>query len=326
MARREIKGAVVLVTGASSGVGWATAVALGLAGAKVCVTARRQHALEQLCAGLRARGVECLAVPGDVAVQADVERVVAACVERFGRIDVLVNNAAVQVYARFEDYTWDEITRTFDVTCFGYFRFARAVLPHFHRQGSGHLVNMLSMLSEGAAPLLSTYTACKHALYGWAQSLRLELWGSGIDVSNVLLPSVATPMFDHAPMKLGRPPRPIPPTYEPELGARAVLRCIRRPHHALVPVFLQGTLILWMKRWLPFVGELLLGRYGARLQMRPGRVDPAHGNLFEPVPEGVGPRGSVRATPRYLRYGATALLFAALGGATYGVVRAARAL
>src|SRR5205823_3489229 len=105
--------------------------------------------------------------------------------------------------------------------------------------------------SLGAAPLLSSYTMAKHAAHGWAESLRLELAGSGIDVSNVFVPSVATPMFDHAATKLGRAPRPVPPTYDPDVAARAVVECAHRPDPRKVPVFLQGRLILLLQTIAP---------------------------------------------------------------------------
>jgi hypothetical protein len=165
---------------------------------------------------------------------------------------------------------------------------------------------------------------------GWSESLRLELLRTGIDVSAVLLPSVATPMFDHARMKLGYAPQPIPPTYDTDIAARAVVRCALRPTPRAVPVFLQGRLILWLQRWASFVGDFVLSRWGQELQMRNRRVDPTHGNLFAPVPEGVGPYGSVPPTAPWKRWGAGAmvLLLAAsvLGGLGFSAARAARAL
>jgi short-subunit dehydrogenase len=326
MARRDLRHKVAIVTGASSGLGWASAVKLGEEGMRLCVTARRADALEALRAQLASREVDAIAVPADVTREDEVERVVAACVERFGRLDLLVNNAAVQVYAHFEDYEWREIERVFDVVVYGYMRFTRAALPHFRRQNRGHILNVLSMLAVGAAPLLSTYTAAKHALLGWAESLRLELWKSGIDVSNVLAPSMSTPMFDHAQMKLGRAPKPIPPTYPTELIARAVARTAARPARRVVPVVLQGKLILWLQRLAPFAGDLILAAFGERMQMRHEAVDPAHGNLFVPVPEGIGPRGSVPPTPRWLRVSAGTALAAGLAALGWGAARAARRL
>jgi len=325
MSKRDLRGRVALITGASSGVGWQTALRMAEAGMRLCVTARRQEVLERLRAELIQRGSDCLVSPGDVAMEEDALRVVADCLRVYGRIDVLVNAAAVQIYAPFEQYTWDEIERVFQVTCFGYLRFARAVLPHFRQQGSGHIINVASMLSVGAAPLLSAYAAAKHAVLGWALSLRLELYGTGIDVSNVLVPSVATPMFDHAQMKLGWAPQPIPPTYDPDVAARAVLRCARRPNPKSVPVFLQGRMTLWMQRWTPFVGDFLLRRWGTLLQQRNRHVDPDRGNLWLPVREGIGPYGSVPPTARWKLVTAGLGLLAALGLAGWGAKRALRA-
>ncbi|HVY60762.1 MAG TPA: SDR family NAD(P)-dependent oxidoreductase, partial [Planctomycetota bacterium] len=295
MKMRDLRGKVAIVTGASAGAGWQTAVRLAEAGARVCATARRREALERLRGEIERRGGECLVAPADVTKTDEVERVAGACIERFGRIDVLVNVAGVQIYAPFEEYRWEEIERVFDVNTFGYMRFARAVLPHMRRQGGGHVVNVLSMLSKGAAPLLSSYTASKHALLGWAQALRLELWRTNIDVSGVLLPSVSSCMFDHAGTKLGRQPLPVPPTYDTDVAARAVLRVLRRPDPQYVPVFLQGTLILALNTLAPFVGNTILAYFGRRLQMKSSQpVDRPEGNLFEPVPQGVGPCGSVK--------------------------------
>jgi short-subunit dehydrogenase len=326
MAREELRGKVAIVTGASSGVGWQSAVRLAEQGVRLCVTARRTQALEKLQAQVLRLGGECLVAPGDVTVQEEVERVVHACVEYYGRVDILVNVAAVQSYGFFEELPWEHLTRTFDVNCFGYMRFARAVLPHFKAQGSGHILNVQSMLSTGAAPLLAAYASSKHATFGWAKCLELELRGTGIRVSNVQVPSVATPMFDHAPTQLHLAPMPVPPTYEPDVAARAVVRCAQRPGQTSVPVFLQGWLLLWMDRWVPQVGKWILGHFGARMQVRARPVDRPEGNLFQPVPQGVGPRGSVPPTPRWKRFTATAGLVALASGALSGVALGARGL
>ncbi|MCP3137209.1 SDR family NAD(P)-dependent oxidoreductase [Pyxidicoccus xibeiensis] len=324
--REELQGKVAIVTGASSGVGWQSAVRLAEQGVRLCVTARRRDALEALRARVEGAGGECLVVPGDVTVGEDVDRVVRTCLERYGRIDLLVNDAAVQTYGYFDQLPWAHIQRTLDVTCMGFLRFAHAVLPHFRKQGSGHVLNIQSMLSEGAAPLLSAYTAAKHATLGWAKTLKLELHGTGIQVSNVLVPSVSSPMFDHAPTQFGLQPVPVPPTYDVDLVARAVVKCARRPGRTVTPAFLQGTLLLWLDRVAPFVGEAVLGRYGPRMQMERASVDRPEGNLFQPVPQGVGAYGSVPATPRWKRFTAVAGLAALAGGVLGGAALGARGL
>ena len=325
MPQQDVKGQVVIVTGASSGVGWQSAVRLGEAGARLCVTARGVEALERLREQLVAQGAECLVVPGDVTVQEDVERVVRECVAHYGRVDVLVNDAGVQSYGLFDELPWEHITRIFDTNCFGFMRFARAVLPHFRAQGSGHIINVQSMLARGAAPLLSAYTASKHATLGWAQCLELELADTGIHVSNVLVPSVSTNMFAHAPTLLDRAPQPVPPTYDTDVAARAVLRCARRPGRTDVPVFLQGTLILWLDAVAPWLGKRVLSRWGAQWQQRDVPVRRHEGNLFKPMKRSVGPQGPVPPTPRWMRFSATAGLAALAGGVVLGVAGLARA-
>jgi short-subunit dehydrogenase len=325
MACQDLKGKVAIVTGASSGVGWQTAVRLGEAGVKLCVTARRVEALEKLRHQLEAQGVECIAVPGDVTVQADVEQVVRECLAHYGQVDILVNDAAVQSYGFFDELPWEHLTRTFDINVFGFMRFARAVLPHFKARGSGHILNVQSMLSKGSAPLLAAYTASKHASLGWAKCLEMELEGTGIAVSNVLVPSVATNMFSHAPTMFGLAPKPVPPTYDPDVAARAVLKCARRPGKTVIPVFLGGRLLLWLNALAPAVGKHIMGRFGARMQMRDEPVVRPEGNLFQPVAEGVGPYGPVPPTPRWVRFSATAGLAALVGGVVLGVAGLARA-
>ncbi|ATB29652.1 SDR family NAD(P)-dependent oxidoreductase [Melittangium boletus] len=325
MKRQDVKGQVAIVTGASSGVGWQSAVRLAEAGVRLCVTARTAQALERLRDEVLQRGGECLVVPGDVTVQEDVERVVRECLAHYGRVDVLVNNAGVQSYGLFDALPWEHITRVLDVNCLGFMRFARGVLPHFRRQGRGHVLNVQSMLSRGGAPLLSAYTASKHATLGWAKALRLELEGTGIEVSNILVPSVDTNMFAHAPTLLSRAPAPVPPTYDVDVVARSVVAAVRRPGRTRVPVFLQGRLILALDAVAPWVGQFLLGHFGARMQQRDEPVERREGNLFQPMTRSYGPHGPVPPTPRWKRYSATAGLAALAGGVVLGVAGLARA-
>ncbi|MFN7130893.1 MAG: SDR family NAD(P)-dependent oxidoreductase [Myxococcales bacterium] len=326
----KLKGKVAIVTGASSGLGWQSAVRLAEQGVKLCVTARREDALRQLARDIEARGGECLVVAGDVSDDEQVREVVRRCLAHYGRIDVLVNNAAVQMYAPFEQYTLDEYRRIFDVTFYGYLRFAWAVLPHFRAQGSGHVLNVLSMLSKGAAPLLSAYTAAKHALLGWSKCLRLELYGTGIEVSGLLVPSISSCMFDHAPTRLGRAPKPVPPTYPTDKLARAVVKLAKKPNPEYVPVVLQGKLPLLLEQLAPWFGAGVLGRWGDRMQMRDEPVDRPEGNLYEPMAEGVGPNGSIAPTPRWMMLGGASLLAVAgasvAGALAFGSVKGARLL
>lgn len=329
--KRDPKGRVAIVTGASSGVGWACAEKLADAGVKLCVTARRKDALEELSRRVHQKGGECIVVPADATHDAEVQAVVDECMRHYGRIDYLVAAHGVQSYALFENYRWEEITRILDINLFGYMRFARAVLPHLHERNDGHLIIIASMLSKGATPLLSAYVASKHAIFGWAETLRLELYQTGIDVSSVLVPSVATPMFDHAATHVGYQPRPVPPTYKPELVAKAVLKLAKKPKPKVMPAFIQGPLFTAAHAVAAPLTDFALGRFGVSVQEEKSK--PIHrpdGNLFQPVEAGVGPRGSIPPTPAVTRAAGVAALFgltgAALFGAGAGIWKAARSL
>lgn len=301
MAKRKLAGGVALVTGASSGVGWATALELGREGMRLCLSARRTDPLLELQEALARRGVEATVIPGDVTDPADVEQVVRGCVARYSRIDLLVNVPSVQLFSRFEDHRWEEIVRIMDVNFFGYLRLTRATLPVFRTQKSGHIINVLSVFSEMGFPLFSIYAASKHALRGWADALRMELHGSGIDVSNVLLPSIATPFYDVAPTRLERLPRPAPPVYSPEWAARAVVRCALRPNPRCVPSLVQGRLALAAKRWLPAVVDPVLARAGPSIVTGKQHVHRPEGNLFAARERRFGPKGTARVTPTWVR-------------------------
>lgn len=306
---------MALITGASSGVGWATAIRLAGEGMRVCVTGRREQALEELKREIEKRGGACLAVAGDVTRDDDVARVVARCVEHFGRIDLLVNNAAVHEYATFESARWDEIQRVFEVNVFGYFRFTRAVLPHFHAQCGGAIINVLSILSKGVMPLFSLYTATKHALLGWSETLRHELRTSPISVSAVLMPALATPLYDNCASKLPVHMRPPPPIYSPDFAARAIVRCAKLPRSTYMPSKLQGHVLFWAVKAFPRESDFVLNHFARKLQETDELRAPTEGNLFEPVDAQGKPRGELEPTPGWIRWSIGAGLTALAGAA-----------
>lgn len=313
MAKRELNGSVAIVTGASSGIGWQSAIDFAEKGVRLCVTARREKPLQLLKEEIEKRGGECLVITGDVSQPEDIDRVVSECVKHYGRIDTLLNNASVQVYGKFEDYEWRDIEQIFKVNCFGYLRFARAVLPHFRRQKSGHIVNVLSVLATGSLQLFSIYAATKAAIFGWAKCLGLELSGTDIHVSNILMPAVATPLYDHALNKTGRAHKPLPPIYDTRMAARSVLKVARKPKEEYIPVFWQGKLLLASKDWAPPIRRWVLRKWGMRWQDRNYLKDPNHGNLYHPVPEGFGPKGSLEPTAKWKRFAPAMVLAGAIG-------------
>lgn len=220
-----IREQVIVITGASSGIGLATAHAAARRGAKVVLGARNEHDLTRAVEEIRRDGGEASALRTDVTVAAEVEALAQHAIDRYGRIDTWVNNAAVSAYAPFREQSLDDIRRIIDVNFLGQIHGAKAALPHLERT-HGALICVGSTLSDRGVPLQGIYCASKHAIKGWIDSLRVELQheGSPVRVTLVKPSSINTPLFNKAKTQLGVMPQPIPPVYDPELAADAILR------------------------------------------------------------------------------------------------------
>jgi short-subunit dehydrogenase len=292
---RPLSRQTLVLTGASSGIGRATAVELARRGGNVVLAARTPDALRDVAREVEAAGGTALAVPTDVADRAQVDRLAQAAVTRFGRIDTWVNDAAVSMYATVEDATVEEMERIIRVDLLGAIYGMKAALPVLRRQNEGTIVNVASVLGEFSVPLQSAYCASKHGLIGFADSLRLELKreGSPIEVVTVLPGSTNTPFFDHARAKLGgKAPQPMPPVYEPEAVARAIAHVCEHPQRDVV-IGLAGKLFIWLNRIEPRLVDwvLLSGDSGAKLQTS-GRPAGGRDNLTAPVPGPKPARGA----------------------------------
>ena len=280
---RPLNEQVVVVTGASQGIGRATALALAERGASVVAGARNEEALHELVRQVEDRGGRAESVVTDVAEPEQVERLAQRAVERFGRIDTWVNNAAVSIYASVEQLEPDEMERLVRVNLLGTMFGARAAIPHVRRAGGGAIVNVGSALSDRAIPLQSAYVASKHAIAGFSEALRLELMQSdpGIDVVLVMPSSMNTPLFTFARSKLGVQPMPVPPVYEPQVVAEAI--CHAAEHGGREIVVGGWGKLLTVAQWL---SPTLLDRYmlqngrAWRDQMT-NRPQDARDNLFE---------------------------------------------
>lgn len=289
MAKKPVKEQVIVVTGASSGLGRAIAQMAGERGAKVVVTARNQEALDNCVAEI---GPNALAVPGDVTDQAQVRGVVDAAIERFGRIDTYVANAIVTVYAEVEKLEPDELRRVWEVNFFGVVYGYWAALPHL-RESKGTFLHVSSALAYRGIPLQAAYCSTKAGLRAFLESARVEEQkaGTGVAISLVLPGAINTPQFDRDRQKIGYQPQPVPPIYQPEPYAEAVLHCAEHPIREL-PVSWGAQKLLWGQKLSPRAGDWMLRRMGWKSQHTDQRkpID-APDNLFDTLPGDPGAHG-----------------------------------
>lgn len=222
--RRQIAGQVVVITGASSGIGRCTAEYLASQGARVVVTARRAEVLDDLVGQIESKGGDAVAVPGDITLKDDLRAVAKAAVDRFGRVDTWVNNAGVYIQGRIQDITLEEFRRVLDVNVVGTINGTQAALEVMLPQGSGVIVQVSSIAGRRGVPYTTPYSASKSALDGFTEALRAELWGSGVHFSIVYPQTVDTPIFQQSRGKLGVVPKPAAPMATPLRVARAIAR------------------------------------------------------------------------------------------------------
>ena len=281
-----------MIAGASSGIGRATARAAGARGANVVVSARNGDALEAAIAEVEAAGGVGLAVSAEATSAADNEVLCARAVERFGRIDTFVCSIMVTVYAEVEELDAEELRRVMDVNFLGRFHAYRAALPHL-QASRGTFVDVNSGLAYRGIPLQAAYCASKAAGRAFFESARVEQEKrrTGVDVSLILPGGINTPQFDRARQKLGLQPQPVPPIYQPELVASAILHCCERPQREL-PVTWASQKLLWGQKLSPRAGDLVLLRNGWKGQTtgEPKPVD-SPDNLDETIPGDPGAHG-----------------------------------
>jgi NAD(P)-dependent dehydrogenase (short-subunit alcohol dehydrogenase family) len=274
---------VVVVTGASSGIGRETAIEFARRGARVVLAARNTEALDTLAAEVERLGGVGLVVPTDISDFGQVRELAARAVERFGRIDTWVNNAAVLTYGSVEQMTIEEIRRVVEVNLLGQIHGMKAALPRL-RDAGGTIINVTSALGNRAVPLQAACGAAKHGVAAFGEALRLELRHDHVPVHivDVQPSSINTPLYGHARSKLGVMPRPLPPVYEPRVVAAAILSLAERPV-SRVFVGVGARLLDAAQRLSPALADwLLLGPGRVIENQRTDRPDDGRDNLDEP--------------------------------------------
>ena len=278
---------VIVITGGSSGIGLATAEAAAEQGARLVIAARNRPALDEVADRLRATGAEVAVCDGDVATRDDVDRIAQTAIDRFGRIDTWVNDAAAAIFGKVEEVTIEDHRRVFEVGYWGTVYGSLAAVKHLRRSG-GALINLGSVLSERTMILQGPYSAMKQAVRGFTDALRMELETDDAPISVTLIKPTGmnTPYPEHARNYMERAARIPPVVYDPRLVARAILFAAETPRRELT-VGGTGLMISKLGSLLPRAMDLNMEVTGESMQQTdqvppPQRYD----NLYEPREDG----------------------------------------
>ncbi|HTW13228.1 MAG TPA: SDR family oxidoreductase [Solirubrobacteraceae bacterium] len=277
---------VVAVTGSSSGVGRATAHAFAREGATVGLIARGREALAATAAEVSSLGGQAVVLECDVA-DPDALDAAAGRLEEHGAIGVWVNNAMASVFAPTWEITAEEFHRVTEVTYLGTVYGTLCALSRMRPRDRGVIVQVGSALAYRGIPLQSPYCACKHAIQGFNESLRCELMHehSAVRVTMVQLPGLNTPQFRAVRTRLPRRPQPVPPVYQPEVAARAIVTAAKHPARREWWVGTSTAIALLGNAVLPGLGDRYLARTGFDSQQTNEPQSPRPDNLFEPLPD-----------------------------------------
>jgi NAD(P)-dependent dehydrogenase (short-subunit alcohol dehydrogenase family) len=284
---------VVVVTGASAGVGRATVRLLAREGAAVGLIARGREGLEAAAREVERAGGRALACPADVAKHDEVAAAATRFEAELGPIDVWINNAMATILAPLSEITPEEFRRSTEVTYLGSVWGTMAALRCMRPRDRGTVVQVGSALAYRGIPLQAPYCGAKHALQGFLESVRAELLheGSNVRLTMVQLPALNTPQFTWARTRMPRHPQPVPPIFQPEVAAEAIVWAVSNPRRELMVGWPTVKTIVGNAA-APGVADRYLARQGYDAQQTDGPVDPERpDNLFEPVEGDCGAHG-----------------------------------
>lgn len=287
----HIPDAVVVITGASSGIGRATAHEFARQGATLMLTARNDEALQDVARECEALGARALAQAADVTDELAMESLARGALDAFGRLDVWVNNAAVAAYGRFDDVPADAFRRVIDVTLMGVVNGTRAALPFLRAQNHGVVINVASVAGLSGNGWASSYGAAKAAVIALGTSLREELVDTRVRVCTVMPAAIDTPFFQHAANFSGHAVQPLSPTYRAGQVAKAIVRCARRPRAEVIVGAAMKPLHFLPPAARPFLERLFARQLESGHFQQDVSAAPTTGNLYQPMRELTGVSG-----------------------------------
>ena len=277
---------VVVITGASAGVGRATALLFAKHGAKIGLIARDSERLDHLKQEIKNLGSEAIAIPMDVTNSDEMFRAADEVEKKFGPIDIWINDAMVTIDSEFKDMKPEEFRRVTDVCYHGFVYGCMAALSKMYSRNKGVIVLVGSALAYRGIPLQSAYCGAKHAIQGFSEAVRSELMHDkkNIYITMVQMPALNTPQFSWCKTNMPKKPQPVPPIFQPELAAEAIFWSAHHPTKREIILGARNTLIVWGNKFFPGLGDWYLAKTGYRSQMTSEPVEADRQfNLWETV-------------------------------------------
>jgi len=301
---KKVSSQVIVITGASSGIGLATARMAAYRGARVVLVARNEEALRESVEEIRARGGDAIYVVADVSNESELQHVAREAVSHYGGFDTWVNNAGVSTYGKLEDVPLEDARKIFETNFWGVVYGSGIAVDHLRTRG-GALINVGSVVSDTAIPLQGFYSATKHAVKGYTDALRIELEHDKIPISVTLIKPgpIDTPFTQHAGNYIGEKPKHMPPVYDPDLVAEAILHAAEHPVRDLL-VGGSAKMLSVMGRYAPRITDKYMERvyYPSNFSGKP--IEAPHDGVHGPSRVGGGDErgdypGMVRRTSAY---------------------------